>query len=84
MTPNELREWYYVARDILQDALPGRDARLWSILWTVSVGVVAVATSDPDVFPPGWADRILHASGIVGLIAGKMGWSWAGSPRSEP
>jgi hypothetical protein len=81
MKPDELREWAHAIRDVLQDFLPNRDSWVWAWAWRASLAILAMAYTEPDMLPAGWADQIIHWGGIVGMVAGKMGWSLAGSPE---
>lgn len=81
MTPTEFKEWAHAIREALQEFLPNRDSWIWTNLLTGCAALMALAAVEPKVFPPGWADQIMHWGGVAGMVAAKMGWSWAGSPE---
>ena len=83
MKPDELREWAHAIRVSLQEFLPNRDSKLWSYSLTACATLMVLAATDPTLFPDGWADKIQHWGGVVGMVAAKMGWSWAGSPEPK-
>lgn len=87
MTPEQftatVRGWGRAFRDLAQDVLPKRDAWIWTWGFRVGAALLAVAYM-PGVLPEGWSEQIIHWNGVVTIVAAKMGWSWAGSPDSQP
>lgn len=74
MTPQDARDW-------IKAFLPARDSRWWSAAFWVGL-LTFIATEFANELPDEYEHWLLRAAYIIGILGSKMGWSWAGTPKS--
>lgn len=69
MTPHDARLW-------LQEFLPARDSRVWSLAFWGGL-LTLLVTEFPELVPDGYEPTLTRLAVFLTVVGGKMGWSWA-------